>query len=451
MAPNQDSLDSIQSLRASFTSDSNLSARISELARSSLARANSNASKNTYLWRDEAWTLDEAQRSSSLPREAPAGNQDGWPPLRGIPVSVKDCFDLVGAPTSCGTIFYRERNGNAQQDSWLVERLRAAGAVITGKTHLHPLAYGITGENPDFGDCLQPGNAGALTGGSSSGAAASVMEGSAMAAIGTDTGGSVRVPAALCGLAAYRASLGRGDWRGGAHLAESFDTFGWLFRDLEDGPLLGSIFGPTDATGLKLPRTFAIVHEDFLHDCEPEVKANLRKCQAELESLGLIATTVPVEWWSDSTDIYAPIQASESARIHRGHFEHFESSIRRRLQWGETLTEPDLARFRQRHAAFRAYMDTLLAKHELLLLPAAPIVRLTAGADHSQTRPRLLRYTTPASLSGMPAVTIPFHQHGRPSGGMQLIAAREDDPRLLATAAALGVLRKPIDPTRHSY
>ena len=134
--------------------------------------------------------------------------------------------------------FYRDRDGKATRDSWLVERLRASGAVIVGKTHLHPLAYGITGENPEYGDCAQPRDSGGLTGGSSSGAAASVQEGSAVVAIGTDTGGSVRAPAALCGLAGYRATLGRGNWRGGAHLAESFDTFGWLFRDLEDAPFL---------------------------------------------------------------------------------------------------------------------------------------------------------------------------------------------------------------------
>ena len=113
-----------------------------------------------------------------------------------------------------------------------------AGAVITGKTHLHPLAYGITGENPEFGDCLQPGDRGALTGGSSSGAAASVLEGSAVAAIGTDTGGSVRAPAASVRAGWVSRVVGRGDWRGGAHLAQSFDTMGWLFRDLEDAPLL---------------------------------------------------------------------------------------------------------------------------------------------------------------------------------------------------------------------
>ena len=81
---------------------------------------------------------------------------DGRAALWGLPISVKDCFDLAGAPTSCGVHFYRDLNGIAARDSWLVEQLRAAGAVIIGKTHLHPLAYGITGENPEFGDCVQP-------------------------------------------------------------------------------------------------------------------------------------------------------------------------------------------------------------------------------------------------------------------------------------------------------
>ena len=124
----------------------------------------------------------------------------------------------------------------------MAARLRAQGAIIIGKTHMHPLAYGITGENPDYGDCVQPRDARRLTGGSSSGAAASVQEQSAFAAIGTDTGGSVRAPAALCGLAGYRASVELAHqtklWRGGVHLAPTFDTLGWLFQDLRDAPLL---------------------------------------------------------------------------------------------------------------------------------------------------------------------------------------------------------------------
>jgi len=426
---------SITGVCKALTADPNAAETVFAIAEQALARANGNDSRNTYLWRKEPWTLAEAERVAAMPATDST-------PLWGIPVSVKDCFDLAGAPSSCGTIFYRDLHGLANRDSWLVERLRAAGAVITGKTHLHPLAYGITGENPDFGDCLQPGDPTALTGGSSSGAAASILEGSALAAIGTDTGGSVRVPAALCGLAGYRASLGRGDWRGGAHLAESFDTFGWLFRHLEDGPLLGSVFGPTDATGLTLPTTFAVVDDAFLEDCEPAVVHRLRRCVEELQSFGLAPTTVPVGWWSDSREIFAPIQASEAAGYHRGHFEHFEPSIRERLEGGASLTGDTVAALRQRHNEFRARMDNLLGEHELLLMPAAPVAKLLAGADHSQTRARLLRYTTPVSLAGMPAVTIPFLEHGRQSGGMQLIAAREDDARLLAVAAKLGARRK---------
>ena len=211
--------DSIHAARTAFLADP---IQILHSTQASLANSNSNANHNTYLWQDEAQVLSEAQSLAEADRAATSEAS----PLRGIPVSVKDCFDLAGSPTTCGTKFYRDLNGIAARDSWLVEKLRSAGAVITGKTHLHPLAYGITGENPDFGDCYQPGNPTALTGGSSSGAAASVMEGSSLAAIGTDTGGSVRVPAALCGLAGYRASLGRGDWRGGAHLHPSTPSAG---------------------------------------------------------------------------------------------------------------------------------------------------------------------------------------------------------------------------------
>ncbi len=433
--------NSIQELKAKLVASKTPANEILDATASALSHANSNQSHNTYLWRNEAWTLTEAQRAAALLQEpGTSPNQ-----LCGVPVSVKDCFDLAGSPTSCGTRFYRDLHGIAAHDSWLVAQLRAAGAVITGKTHLHPLAYGITGENPEFGDCLQPDNPQALTGGSSSGAAASVQEGSALAAIGTDTGGSVRVPAALCGLAGYRASHGRGDWRGGAHLAPSFDTFGWLFRDLTDGPLLGSLFGPTNPRSSTLSNRFAVIPDAFLHDCEAAVRASYQQSQAELASLGLAASTVAVDWWADSLEIFAPIQAHEAAQIHAGHFAEFETSIRQRLEWGASLSSSAIAALRQRHQEFLRRMDDLLATHELLLLPAAPVTCLHAGADHSQTRTRLLRYTTPISLSGMPAVTLPYFANGKPSGGMQLVAAREDDARLLALAAIVGVLRNSQD------
>src|SRR5260370_16184499 len=174
-----------------------------DLAERALAKSNQNAGRNVYISRGESWTLREADR---VQKEFSAGelgagkfSSDDKPPLFGLPVSLKDCFDLAGFRTTAGTRYYAEKNEIAREDSAVAKRLRAQGAVITGKTNLHPLAYGITGENPDFGDCLQPADANLLTGGSSSGGAASVQEGSAVPAIGTDTGGSIRVPPPLSG------------------------------------------------------------------------------------------------------------------------------------------------------------------------------------------------------------------------------------------------------------
>ena len=410
--------------------------RPSQLVAQAFAHSNGNASRNTYLWQDWDWTRAEAARAESVPTGDGGEFTDDRSPFWGLPISVKDCFDLAGAPTSCGTTYYRDLNGPAKRDSWLVEQLRAAGAVITGKTHMHPLAYGITGENPDFGDCFQPGNPSALTGGSSSGAAASVLEGSAVAAVGTDTGGSIRVPAALCGLVGYRASLSRGNWRGGFHLAESFDTMGWLFRDLRDAPLFAAPFAQSNPPQPKPFTRFACVAGSFLAGCEPEVVDSFHALIRELESLGLKGRAIEPEWWNDSMEIYAPIQASEAARYHAGNFEHIQPDIRERLDWGVRIGACEIAALRQRHASFCARMDDLFAAHQLILLPCAPVAKLATGADHSQTRARLLRYTTPFSLAGVPTIAIPCTH-----GGMQLAAPINADESLLALAAQLGAKR----------
>ena len=433
-APPATRLGSIRALRSALA---NKITRPTRLANQALANSNQNPGRNTYLWQDPHWTRAEAARAEAMPASEGGPFGDGRDILWGLPISVKDCFDLAGAPTSCGVKFYRELNGEATRDSWLVERLRAAGAVITGKTHLHPLAYGITGENPEFGDCLQPGKPDALTGGSSSGACASILEGSAVAAIGTDTGGSVRVPAALCGLAGYRASLGRGDWSGAGHLAASFDTMGWLFLDLEEAPLLGSFLVAREPAYTPAYTRFAVVNSSFLHDCDADVAANYRKTIEEMEAIGLRSTVIDVAWWSASSEIFAPIQAWEAAGVHKVNFERIEPAIRERLEWGTRITPSEIASLRGRHAEFRARMDDLFATHELILLPAAPVARLAAGADHSNTRKRLLRYTTPFSLAGVPAVTLPAE-----AGGMQLAAAHEADEALLQVAAVIGAHRK---------
>jgi Asp-tRNA(Asn)/Glu-tRNA(Gln) amidotransferase A subunit family amidase len=400
---------------------------VEELERA-LTRANSNAGRNVYLEQDAKWSHAEARR---LRREDIERQ-----PLWGIPVSLKDCFDLVGFRTSCGSKFYREENGVAVEDSAVAALLRTAGAVIMGKTHLHQLAYGITGESRDFGDCVQPRDATRLTGGSSSGAAASVQEGSALAAIGTDTGGSIRVPAALCGLAGYRSSITRqgGLWRGGAHLAATFDTVGWLYRDLADGPVLARVLfamGEVPAPSLRGLRV-GVPDAAFLHDCDPDVLETLRLRRREFEAAGASVEEFDANWWESAVGIFAPIQASEAAVLHRAHFAEFEPAIAERLAGGEALDAETAADLHFALAAFRARMASLLERFDSLLLPCAPMSALAVGVDHMATRPRILRYTAPMSLAGLPVVALPER-----AGGLQLVGRLGGDAELLALSAVL--------------
>jgi Asp-tRNA(Asn)/Glu-tRNA(Gln) amidotransferase A subunit family amidase len=398
-----------------------------------LAKANSNAGQNVYLAQDQDWSREEARglRREDIERR----------PLWGVSVSLKDCFDLEGFATSCGSLFYREEHGIASMDSWVAAKIRSAGGVITGKTHLHQLAYGITGENRDFGDCAQPWDAALLTGGSSSGAAASVQEGSALAAVGTDTGGSIRVPAALCGLAGYRSSITKNTddvWRGGYHLAATFDTLGWLYRDLADGPLLGQVL--LDLAVAEAPVVeglrIGVVDGTFLEGCDADVEETFAAWQLRFQDAGARVERFETRGWAEAMEIYAPIQANEAAALHAGRFENFETAIAERLRWGASISAEEMSRLRQRLMDFQAAAYSLFEGFDFLLLPCAPMAVIVAGADHTETRSRILRYTSPMSLAGLPVVTLPMMRDGRPAGGIQLVGPMGSDAALLALSAS---------------
>jgi Asp-tRNA(Asn)/Glu-tRNA(Gln) amidotransferase A subunit family amidase len=426
----------LASLRATLASSVDAPHAIAkEFAR----KANSNASHNTYL---TPFTAESLARAEQLPHLFPNGNTR--PTLYGVPISIKDCFDVADTITTCGSRYYAQLHPPATANSWVAQRLLDNGAILTGKTHLHQLAYGITGENADYGDCLQPRDATLLTGGSSSGAVASVQEGSALAAIGTDTGGSVRVPAALCGLAGYRAShgVGRGEerWFGAAHLAPSFDTLGLLFRDLRDAPALAAAIFDIPAAPSPTHIRIGYADTDFLHDCEPDVLDAYAAWKQQLAHHGAILSPLDTTFWSDSSEIFTQIQASEAAAIHRGHYQHFEPAIAERLAWGASITTSQLEALRKRLDVFRLQMSTLFQRFDLLIVPCAPVSKLLASHDQSNIRKAILRYTTPVSLAGLPAVTLPGEHIGAPVGaGIQLVAAPLHDASLLAFASTLTV------------
>jgi len=394
------------------------------------ARSNSNASQNTYLSQNKFWSLNQASRLKPEDAETQL--------LYGIPVSLKDCFDLAGSRTSVGSRFYQSQPA-PKEDSSVAARLRQAGAIITGKTHLHQLAYGITGENPDFGDCFQPANAALLTGGSSSGAVASVQEGSALAAIGTDTGGSIRIPAALCGLAGYRSSITLNTpqlWRGGHHLAPAMDTVGWIYRDLRDGPLLAQALFHLDP--VDPPPTIAGLHigtpsENFLGTPEPAVASALSTMLARLAAAGVACSTFDASAWNNALDIYSPVVALQAAKLHRGNFHHFDPVIAARLEAGAATDPQQASELFANMETFRARTSALFNRFDYLLYPCAPITALKVGEDHTAARTAILRYTTPISLAGLPVVTLPF-----PGGaGLQLIGPLNSDAKLLALSTTL--------------
>jgi Asp-tRNA(Asn)/Glu-tRNA(Gln) amidotransferase A subunit family amidase len=174
---------------------------------------------------------------------------------------------------------------------------------------------------------------------------------------------------------------------------------------------------------------------ELLADCEAPVLQSLAEWKDHLARSGATLHQVDGSSWMGAYDIFAPIQAHEASQLHRGLYDNFEPAIADRLRWGASLSPKDVQRWRLKHQDFLVTTTVLFAGCDFLLLPATPVAKLDALADHSAARPRILRCTTPASLAGLPVVVLP----GR-AGGVQLIGRHGEDARLLAYAAHLGQL-----------
>jgi Asp-tRNA(Asn)/Glu-tRNA(Gln) amidotransferase A subunit family amidase len=368
-------------------------------------------------------------------------------PLGGLPVSVKDCFDVAGVPSTAGSSFFASTRALPEVDAEFAATTRTAGAALIGKTNLNEFAYGITGENQHFGDCEIPTRPGCLTGGSSSGAAASVVEGSAVIGLGTDTGGSLRAPAAFCGLVSFRASLERGKWRGCFPLAPSFDTMGWLCRHLADMPEIARALLGVEVESVDPTRTrIGVASGEWLEICDAEIIDAHLAYAGRLRGAGFSVEKFDSAQWLDASAIFVPIQAHEAHEIHRGFlpkFAHqYESAVHTRLEFGGTITEEAYQRHKARQAEFCAESNRLFERFDFLVGPVTPLRELRRGADHSSFRGRILQVTSPISLNGWPALTV----RGRGTGpedleahgfGLQIVAPAMADGKLLGLAAAL--------------
>ena len=382
-------------------------------------------------------------------REIASGRYRG--PLHGVPVSIKDLIDLGGVPTSAAS--WVTGRAPAHADAPVVARLRAAGAILIGKCNLHEFAFGTTGEDSSFGQTLHPHDPNRSPGGSSGGSAVSVATGMAFATLGTDTGGSIRIPAAACGLVGLKPTFGEVSCDGVVPLAPSLDHVGPLTRCVGDARLVYRAIRdhpedePTPTSGaarnLGCPRPY------FLDRLDGEVRAVFDRALSQLTDADWTVEDTPVQHAHDAATIYLHLVLPEAAAMHAATLEqqpqNYTPAVRLRLELGRYVRAEDYVRAQHGRAVLGRAVDAALEGRDALVLPSLAIPAPTLGATavdvDGQTeslRSIMLRLTQLFSTTGHPAVSIPcgLTPAGLPCG-LQLVGHRHRTDYLLDVAEAV--------------
>jgi aspartyl-tRNA(Asn)/glutamyl-tRNA(Gln) amidotransferase subunit A len=350
-------------------------------------------------------------------KSAPRGT-----PLGGVPFFAKDLFDFAGTPTLAGSTFLDSVRPTPDQDGAFARALRAAGAVFAGKTHLHEFAYGITGENPHYGDCEHPRFPGRTTGGSSSGSVVTVAAGIVPFALGSDTGGSVRVPAAFCGLFGFRLTPGDPFIRDAFPLAPTFDTAGWFTSNASDMlAMLGTL--------VNLRKSAAPPRGCYLESGALDREVAVACQTAALRVAPLADNAVRerlLQGFAPALEAYHTIVAIEAWHVHRSWAERFQDrydpNVWQRLNRVHNVTraQTDAADLTLRNvrAVWAKYFET----YDFLVMPATPSPAPAKAECTPEMRNRLLVLTAPASLGGLPVLTVPIALPSGLTTGLQIIA-----------------------------
>jgi aspartyl-tRNA(Asn)/glutamyl-tRNA(Gln) amidotransferase subunit A len=369
-----------------------------------------------------------AQLASETDLAARFARADRGGGLAGVPYFAKDLFDTAGWPTWAGSTFLPKARPASGKDSALVRRLAETGAVLAGKSHTHEFAYGVTGENPHYGDCERPGFPGRTTGGSSSGSAALVASGVVPFALGTDTGGSVRVPAAFCGLYGYRLTPKDCFIRDAVALAPSYDTAGWFTANAPDLLTATEILVGLSAPSREPRGTYL-----EMPGLDSEVAGACRKAALDFtHEANAAVRTALLAAFRTSVDTYNTTVAAEAWEVHRGWAERFRErygpTVWQRLNRVHALTPQQVAAARTDTDAIRAAWAVYFADHDFLVMAASPTPALTKAECTLENRGRILALTAPASIGGLPVVTLPIALPSGLTTGLQVIVREPRSP-----------------------
>jgi aspartyl-tRNA(Asn)/glutamyl-tRNA(Gln) amidotransferase subunit A len=362
---------------------------------------------------------------------------------------LKDLIDLQGVPTTAAS---RVRDGHvAERTARTATRLRDAGAIVVGKTNLHEFALGPTNEESAFGPVRHPIEPSRSPGGSSGGSAASVLDGQAYGSVGTDTGGSIRIPAAACGIVGLKPSIGEIPLDGVVPLSTTLDHIGPLARSVEDaGILYDALRGaaiehrePMPVAGLRL----AVPREYFVALLDPQVAGALDAARARLADAGATIEEVEIPHAADIAAIYLHIVLSEAAAYHAkmldSRADDYTPGVRIRLEMGRYILAEDYVRALRGREVLLAEVNAALRGRHALLLPTLPIpapklgaATVKVGGVEEPVRNLMLRMTQLFNLTGHPAITIPCGKtaEGLPIGA-QLVGPLAHTGDLLRVAA----------------
>ena len=364
-------------------------------------------------------------------------------PLKGIPYFLKDLFDLPGVPTRAGSTFLHRVRALPTQPSRIAQRLATAGAACAGKTHLVEFASGLTGENPHYGDCPHPRFPDRLSGGSSSGSAALVAAGVAPLAVGTDTGGSVRVPAAWCGLYGFRLTPGDELITDAFPLAPTLDTAGWFTANAADMLTTWQALGSSrrrettgSARGLTTaapPRGCYLNARKLVPGMDPAVATACDYAAASLSAhADAVAEASLLLSWHHAVDAYVTIGMSEAHAVHQHwlapYHEHYDPVIWRRFTDAGHFPAEDIAQARQRLLDIRSVWRDFFRAYDYLVLPAVPCAAPTKAGATTELRRNILTLTAPASLGGLPVLSLPVPLGSGLTAGLQVIIPSVDSP-----------------------